>query len=148
MSQAISNQRHSALKIHPLVPLAKASAVLKIEQKHLTEQLVFGFIKGELRAESGLQGDHIRHQENSWFIYADEFERLVSDQISAYENRISTDGLEKLFHAEELTQVEILQETIKKLLAENEELRSQIGPGQPAKGSALAALWRRMSKLF
>ena len=59
-----------AIQIHPMVPLAKASAVLKISRDELIARLSAGELMGEKRRIGESKRD-------SWFIYADEFNRLM-----------------------------------------------------------------------
>jgi hypothetical protein len=82
-----------AIQIHPMVPLAKASAVLKISRSELIHRLSTGELLGEKRRIGESKTD-------SWFIYADEFNRLLTQAVSKYEERVSTRGLEKLFSPE------------------------------------------------
>lgn len=153
VSKRNTDMHLAPITIHPLVPLAKASAVLRIEPGLLAEQLLAGTIQGEQRSENGPQGKftatEAKIETTNWFIYASEFEKLVNDQVTNYENRISTDGLEQLFQEREFTEVEILQAKITALSAEIEDLRSQIIREQLHHlENPIVTLWRRMSKLF
>jgi len=80
-----------AIQIHPMVPLAKASAVLKISRDELITRLSAGELMGEKRRIGESKKD-------SWFIYADEFNRLMSQAVAKYEERVSVKGLEHIFN--------------------------------------------------
>ncbi len=82
------------ITVHPLVPLARAASILRTDPIILKERLASGQIKGERRSDSDPNG-----QKNSWYIYASEFNRLLNDQLTRYENRISTEGLDQLFES-------------------------------------------------
>jgi hypothetical protein len=100
-------RKASALIIHPLVPVAKAAKVLRIEQELLVQKLTAGEILGESRAVENRKGDRKHHKKvdeiesNSWFIYASEFNRLLDERLAQYERRISTDGLDQFFTSPE-----------------------------------------------
>lgn len=100
-------RKASALIIHPLVPVAKAAKVLRIEQELLIQKLTAGEILGESRAVENRKGDKRHHKKvdetetNSWFIYASEFNRLLDERLAQYERRISTDGLDQFFTSPE-----------------------------------------------
>lgn len=100
-------RKASALIIHPLVPVAKAAKVLRIEQELLIQKLTAGEILGESRAVENRKGDKKHHKRvdetepNSWFIYASEFNRLLDERLAQYERRISTDGLDQFFTSPE-----------------------------------------------
>jgi hypothetical protein len=79
-----------AIQIHPMVPLAKASAILKISRDELIARLSSGELLGEKRRIGESKKD-------SWFIYADEFDRLISKAMEKYEERVSTKGMEPFF---------------------------------------------------
>jgi hypothetical protein len=79
-----------ALQIHPMVPLAKASAVLKISRDELIRRLSSGELLGEKRRIGESKKD-------SWFIYAEEFDRLLAQALVKYEERISTRGMDHVF---------------------------------------------------
>ena len=79
-----------AIQIHPMVPLAKACATLKISRDELITRLSAGELMGEKRRIGESKRD-------SWFIYAAEFNRLMSQAVEKYEERVSTNGLEQLF---------------------------------------------------
>jgi len=76
-----------------MVPLAKASAVLKISR----EELIGRLSTGELRGEKRRIGESKR---DSWFIYADQFDRLMAQAVAKYEDRVNVKGLDKLFSTE------------------------------------------------
>jgi hypothetical protein len=80
-----------AIQIHPMVPLAKASAILKISRDELIRRLTAGELLGEKRRIGESKKD-------SWFIYADEFDRLLAQALAKYEERISTRGMDHLFN--------------------------------------------------
>ena len=80
-----------AIQIHPMVPLAKASAILKISRDELIRRLTAGELLGEKRRIGDSKKD-------SWFIYADEFDRLLAQALAKYEERISTRGMDHLFN--------------------------------------------------
>lgn len=82
----------AALKIHPMMPVNRASAVLKESVDSLEAKLSLGEIKGEKRQVSERPGARY-----SWFIYASEFTRLLDEHVKACEKRVSTDGLEQIF---------------------------------------------------
>lgn len=88
----ILNER--AVQIYPMVPLAKASAVLKISRDELISRLSSGELLGEKRRIGESKKD-------SWFIYANEFDRLLAQAVAAYEERVSTKGLEQFFSQSE-----------------------------------------------
>lgn len=97
-------RKASALIIHPLVPVAKAAKVLRIAPELLIEKLNEGEILGENRPLDLRKHDKKGHkkgeqesQNNSWFIYASEFNRLLDERLAQYEKRISTDGLDQFF---------------------------------------------------
>lgn len=79
-----------AIQIHPMVPLAKASAILKISRDELIRRLSSGELLGEKRRIGESKKD-------SWFIYADEFNRLLTQAVAKYEERVSTRGMEHIF---------------------------------------------------
>ena len=79
-----------AIQIHPMVPLAKASAILKISRDELINRLSQGELLGEKRRIGESKKD-------SWFIYAAEFNRLLAQAVAQYEARVSTAGLEQFF---------------------------------------------------
>jgi hypothetical protein len=79
-----------AIQIHPMVPLAKASAILKINRDELIARLSSGELLGEKRRIGESKKD-------SWFIYADQFDRLISQAMEQYEERVSTKGLDQFF---------------------------------------------------
>ena len=87
------------ITVHPLVPLARAASILRTDAILLKERLASGQIKGEQRPDSDPSS-----QKDSWFIYASEFNRLLNDQLARYENRISTEGMDKLFEAKTATE--------------------------------------------
>ncbi|MBU6453923.1 MAG: hypothetical protein KGS72_19245 [Cyanobacteria bacterium REEB67] len=80
-----------AIQIHPMVPLAKASAILKISRDELIRRLTAGELLGEKRRIGESKKDN-------WFIYADEFDRLLAQALAKYEERISTRGMDHLFN--------------------------------------------------
>lgn len=95
-------------KIHPLVPLAKASLLLRVPECDLLLMLTEGLIKGEERVLEllpfgGASGKKKKESqgpaEKSWFIWASEFDRLLNERLSTLEQRISTKGLEHIFEA-------------------------------------------------
>lgn len=88
----LHNVFEEQITVHPLVPLARAATILRIDPILLKERLASGQIKGEQRSDSDPGS-----RKNSWFIYASEFNRLLNDQLTRYENRISTEGMDKLF---------------------------------------------------
>lgn len=90
----LHNVFEEQITVHPLVPLARAATILRIDPILLKERLASGQIKGEQRSDSDPGS-----RKNSWFIYASEFNRLLNDQLTRYENRISTEGMDKLFEA-------------------------------------------------
>jgi len=79
-----------AIQIHPMVPLAKASAILKISRDELIARLSAGELMGEKRRIGESKKD-------SWFIYADEFNRLMAQAVAKYEDRVTVKGLEHIF---------------------------------------------------
>lgn len=92
------------ITVHPLVPLARAASILRTDAILLKERLASGQIKGEQRPDSDPGS-----QKDSWFIYASEFNRLLNDQLARYENRISTEGMDKLFEARTATEKSTVQ---------------------------------------
>lgn len=90
----LHNVFEEQITVHPLVPLARAATILRTDPILLKERLVSGQIKGEQRSDSDPGS-----RKNSWFIYASEFNRLLNDQLTRYENRIITEGLDQLFEA-------------------------------------------------
>lgn len=90
----LHNVFEEQITVHPLVPLARAASILRTDPILLKERLASGQIKGEQRSDSDPNSP-----KDSWFIYASEFNRLLNDQLARYENRISTEGMDKLFEA-------------------------------------------------
>jgi hypothetical protein len=82
-----------AIQIHPMVPLAKACALLKISREELIQRLSSGELRGEKRRIGESKKD-------SWFIYADSFNRLLNQAVAQYEERVSTKGLDHIFNAD------------------------------------------------
>lgn len=95
----LHNVFEEQITVHPLVPLARAASILRTDAILLKERLASGQIKGEQRPDSDPSS-----QKDSWFIYASEFNRLLNDQLARYENRISTEGMDKLFEGKTATE--------------------------------------------
>jgi hypothetical protein len=98
-------------KIHPLVPLAKASLLLRVPESDLLLMLTEGLIKGEERvlellpagsASGKKKKEPSESTEKSWFIWASEFDRLLNERLSTLEQRISINGLEHIFETREM----------------------------------------------
>lgn len=94
----LHNVFEEKITVHPLVPLARAASILRTDPILLKERLASGQIKGEQRSDSDPNS-----RKDTWFIYASEFNRLLNDQLARYENRISTEGMDKLFEAKPAT---------------------------------------------
>ncbi|MBS1990027.1 MAG: hypothetical protein JSS83_05880 [Cyanobacteria bacterium SZAS LIN-3] len=75
-----------------MVPLAKASAILKISRDELISRLSAGELLGEKRRIGESKKD-------SWFIYADEYNRLMNQAVARYEERVSVKGLDHIFQS-------------------------------------------------
>ncbi len=110
VTERISEQRRplhnvfeEQITVHPLVPLARAASILRTDPILLKERLVSGQIKGEQRSDSDPNS-----RKDSWFIYASEFNRLLNDQLARYENRISTEGMDRLFEGKTATEKSIV----------------------------------------
>jgi hypothetical protein len=97
-----------ARKIHPLVPVAKAARLLRLDENLLISRISRGVIAGECRRIDSTSSDTTKpgsrkkrstttgYQEQ-WFIHADEFDRLLDDKLANLEERVTTSGMDDFF---------------------------------------------------
>jgi hypothetical protein len=120
----LHNVFEEQITVHPLVPLARAASILRTDPILLKERLASGQIKGEQRPDSDPTS-----QKNSWFIYASEFNRLLNDQLARYENRISTEGMDKLFEGKTATEKSTLHKRSEKTGLQEKDTEPNSGYG-------------------